>query len=121
MKTVNEHIRERLLRDVPCGQVNVPKDMAMLLCTQWSDEFERLRKNRMIMGRFRYGNLKGQKAGEFDNVESMIRRLREYQKTGNQENLVDVANICMVEFVSKGHPDAHFTATDDGIHTDGMS
>lgn len=119
MPTVNELIRQRLLRNVPCGEVNVPKDLKMLMATQWNYEFERLAQNRMIMGRFRYGNMKGQKAGAYDNVESMIRRLREYQRTGNLEHLVDVRNICMIEFTNPGHPDAHFTASDDGIHTEG--
>ena len=84
--------------------------------TEWSEEFECLMRNRLLMGRFRYGKMGGPAKGKFDHVASMIQRLRLYQKTGNLEHLVDVANIALVKFVAPNHPHAHFDATDDIIH-----
>lgn len=76
-------------------------------------EFEKLRSNRMVMGAFRYGLLQNQKKGQYKNVESIQKRLNAYKKDKNKEHLLDIANICMVEWVT-GH--GHFTATDDGCH-----
>lgn len=84
---------------------------------QWNNKFEELRKNRMIMGFFRYGPLRKQK-GKYDNIKSCIQRLKLYQKTGNTEHLVDVANICMCEFTNGIHPNKHFKSEDDQIHTE---
>ena len=41
--------------------------------TQWSEEFERLRRSRMVMGAFRYGLMSSQK--KMNNTKSMIDRL----------------------------------------------
>lgn len=84
---------------------------------QWSNKFEKLQRNRMIMGFFRYGNLRKQK-GRYNNIKSCIERLKLYQKTGNTEHLVDVANICMCEFVNGTHSKKHFKSEDDGIHAE---
>lgn len=84
---------------------------------QWSAEFERYMRNRLAMGYFRYTPLSEQD-GTYDNVGSCRKRLALYDQTHNMEHLVDVANICLVEFVTGTHPDRHFEATDDGIHTE---
>jgi hypothetical protein len=43
--------------------------------------------------------------------------LRKYKADGNQEHLVDAANLCMVEFIQPAcHPSPHFTPSDDGEH-----
>lgn len=86
--------------------------------SQWSDEFEKLMRNRLAMGYFRYGALSKQKKGEYDNISSIIARLMMYKKTGNLEYLVDSANICMVEYLNGNHPKRHFHSVDDGIHTE---
>lgn len=92
---------------------------AKLLDQQWSDEFEQLMRNRLMMGCLRYGGLKGtgdtvKKA--YDRVASMIVRLKRYEDTGNLEDLVDVANLCLVEFVEGNHPHSHFQARDENNH-----
>ena len=43
-------------------------------------------------------------------------RARLYVAAGVEEHLVDVANLCMVEYMQKNHSDAHFESVDDGIH-----
>ena len=118
--TNTEYLRARLLRGVdttPVGHLKMPLDA--LRTSQVCAEFRRLCDNRMAMGAFRYGLLERQKSGvKYDNVNSMIKRLRLYQATGNLEHLVDVSNIAMVEFAVGDHPLRHFEAADDGIHTE---
>lgn len=84
--------------------------------SQCNPKFEELRTNRMIMGFFRYGFVKKEKQ-KYDNIGSAIIRLQKYQKTGNSECLVDVANLCMIEFTQENHDDFHFNSVDDGEHT----
>lgn len=84
--------------------------------SQWNPKFEKLRKNRMIMGFFRYGGIRGNKK-KYANIESAILRLKKYQETGNSEFLVDASNLCMIEFTQENHPKFHFNSVDDGIHT----
>jgi len=86
--------------------------------TQWSSEFEILMRNRLAMGFFRYGPLNNQPAGKYDNIGSIRKRLALYEETGNDEILVDIANVAMVEFLNGNHPNKHFNAEDDGIHTE---
>jgi hypothetical protein len=53
---------------------------------------------------------------EYDRLGSIRERLKLYKKTGNQEHLVDVANLALLEFVEPAHPRAHFESQDDGVH-----
>ncbi len=90
-----------------------------LRLSQWSPQFETFMRNRLIMGGLRYGVFGDPKKATYDNVGSVIRRMRLYKKTGNQEHLVDAANICLCEFVDQsGHPDPHWSPTDDGVHVE---
>ena len=116
--TNTEYLRARLLRgvdDSPIGDKTASLDDLREI--QWSDEFIDLMRPRMQMGYYRYGDVRKQ-AGRYDNIGSCIQRLRLFQVTGNEEHLVDVPNLCMVEFMQKNHPDAHFNAVDDGIHVE---
>ena len=47
-----------------------------------------------------------------------IQKAKLYQETGNDEILVDIANLAMVEFIEGNHPNKHYKAVDDGIHTE---
>ena len=84
--------------------------------TEWSVEFETYMRNRLIMGAMRYGRLGAVNKPKYDCVSSMIKRLNKYKETGNKEFLIDVANICLVEFVECNHPNMHFESIDDGEH-----
>ena len=84
--------------------------------TQWSDEFEGLMRNRLVMGAFRYGTFLEQKYRRHDNPASILQHCEQYQKTGNAEHLVDIANLALVEFVLPSHPYFHFDSIDDGNH-----
>ncbi len=86
---------------------------------QWSEKFIKLMKNRMLLGFFRYGPVMNNSV-KYDNINSAIRRLKNYQKTGNQEFLVDAANLMMVECMQENHPNTHFESIDDGEHTNSI-
>lgn len=93
--------------------------------TNWDPEFEQLCRNRLAMGVYRYpgGHMNDPQAPVYDNVGSAIRRLGEYLETGNLELLVDVANLCHLEFHKAplglgSHPSPRWTAVDDGEHTE---
>lgn len=108
-----------LWRDM-CGlpeqEPTKPVTLAELQKTEWSAEFEQLMRNRLIMGALRYGRLHAKGKPQYDRVASMIKRLNKYQETGNKEYLIDVANLCLLEFEECYHPLAHFSAIDDGEH-----
>jgi len=95
-------------------------DLEILKKTEWSDYFERLMRNRMIVGAFRYGRLHDKKKKKWNRVESAIIRLKLYEQTGNLEHLVDVANMCLLEFEIGAHPKKHFQSADDQHHTRGF-
>lgn len=92
------------------------KSIAELKESQWCVEFEEFRKNRMVLGTFRYGDYKSPTAKKYDRIGSAIKRLQRYQETGNSEFLVDAANLCMIEFDVPNHKKAHFNSVDDGEH-----
>ena len=118
MTTVHDILRERLLAQ---AGVFEPADPAPSLdeiyAMQWSPEFERLMRNRLAMGFFRYGALQKQiGCHKFDNLCSIEKRLSIYKETKNRELLVDIANLALVEFVV--HPEHPFKAVDDGVHAE---
>jgi len=87
-----------------------------ILKTEYSEEFDTLRKNRMVISYHKYGamraNYKTEKA--IDAIKSMEMRIQKYKDTGNTEFLVDAANFAMIEYIYPQHPKAHFRATDSG-------
>jgi len=84
--------------------------------TEWSDVFEKLMRNRLIMGGIRYGRIGVKGKPQYDRVQSMIKRLQRYSENGNKEFLVDVANLCLLEFVECNHPCQHFHALGESEH-----
>ncbi len=93
-------------------------DEKSLAETEWSGEFEQLMRNRLIFGAYRYGyRINDPKKPAYDRIGSAFLRLKKYQKTGNREHLVDVANMLLLEFEEGIHPLSHFEAGDDTQHT----
>lgn len=84
--------------------------------TEWSPVFERLMRNRLMMGAIRYGLLNSPGKPKYDRIASMEKRLRIYRETGNMELLVDVANLALCEFEEGTHPKRHFKSADDKEH-----
>lgn len=84
--------------------------------TEWSPEFERLMRNRLVMGALRYGRLGASGKPQYARMGSVRKRLSTYLKTGNLELLVDAANLILCEYVECEHPLRHFESIDDGEH-----
>jgi hypothetical protein len=84
--------------------------------SEWSEHFEQLMRNRLIMGAMRYGRIGVPGKPQYDRIESIIKRLSKYRDSGNKEFLVDAANLCLLEFVECHHSKAHFHSIDDGEH-----
>lgn len=119
MKTITQHLRLSLLSRVGGldPHSHARESLSSLRLSEWSPQFETLMRNRLLMGRFRYGRMDRKEERNYDRVGSMTQRLSLYQKTGNLEHLVDVANLAMMEFEHGEHPFKHFEAADDGVHT----
>lgn len=102
-RTVTEAIRENLLRNVDL----IPQPtLEELRESEWSDEFEQLMRNRLIMGAFRYGVM-SRPCVDDEFALYAIKRIKKYIKTGNTEFLVDAANLCLMEFERGMHPNKH--------------
>ena len=115
----HDWIRARLLAQVVDGPVgDKAEHLIELRKSEWSPLFERLMRNRLLVGRFRYAKMGSPEKGSYDCVGSAIARLQRYQSSGNLEHLVDAANLCLVEFEHGNHPERHFAAADDAEHVE---
>lgn len=116
MAAVRKWIRDRLYKQAGLDERKPVVSVDELRRTEWDSEFESLMRNRLIMGALRYGRMREKGKPRYDRIGSCIKRLLRYEETGNKELLVDVANLCLLEFVECYHPNAHFEAVDDGEH-----
>lgn len=76
-----------------------------------SPEFIQGMIDRMMVSFFKYGAVKDG-AAVIDCIESLKKRLNQYQLTGNTEWLIDLSNFAMMEFMFPKHEDAHYRPTD---------
>jgi hypothetical protein len=84
-----------------------------ILKTEYSEEFDKIRKDMVVTSYFKYGPIKDNSEQKLkDNILSLEKRLTAYKETGNTEFLADIANFAMFEFMHPQHPKAHFKATD---------
>lgn len=110
-------LRDRLLTQAGLLERPAPKfTVEELAASEWCPKFEQLMRNRLIMGALRYGKLGAPGKPQYDRTASMSRRLIAYDRTGNLELLVDIANLALCEFVECHHPFRHFRAVDGGEH-----
>lgn len=80
-----------------------------ILKSEYSQEFDQLRKNRMVVSYYKYGPIAENYGNKLVNaVENLEKRLQLYKETGNVEYLCDIANFAMIEFMYPQHKDAHF-------------
>ncbi len=116
-ETVTERLRDHLLQSLGYA-ARVPRMPALdtLRRTEWCEEFEQARRNRMIMGAFRYGLLTAPGKFDYDLLAGLQKKLDDYHRTGNVEALVDAGNYLMMEFMRPSHPNSHFRAEDDHNH-----
>ncbi len=109
-------LRARLHAKAGLSDPPEPKyDFSALEKSEWSPEFERLMRNRLLMGALRYGVLeeKRKRTKEWDLMGAVEKKIALYHTTGNTEYLVDIANYCLLEFECGKRPDKHFTALDN--------
>jgi hypothetical protein len=113
-----QFIRAHLMSQVP--DVAEWGNYSLVRATQTDcEEFSKLCRSRMTQGYYRYHHdLNSNEPGNYDAVTSAILRLRKYQETGNQEHLVDVANLMLVEFKLPTHPRPYFQALHDEGHSE---
>lgn len=83
-----------------------------VLSKEYSEEFDKLRKNRVEMSFYKYGPARKNFAtGNVQAIPTMELCVKKYRETGNREYLVDAANYLMFEYMYPQHPKAHFRAT----------
>ena len=113
--TVMEHLRRHVSDavGVPAIAGGVPP-LDVLRGAQWSTAFEAAMRNRLLMGAFRYGDLRRQDLGAYDLPGEAEKRLALYRQDGNGEHLVDAANMLLLEFVRIGE---RMTPVDDAQHS----
>lgn len=91
-------------------------DIEELRRTEWSSEFEQKMRNRLVFGAIRYGPMGhgGIPPGkpQYDRVASIRARLDRFERTGNAEWLVDIANMALLIYEERMHPNFHFRAVD---------
>ena len=86
-----------------------------ILATEYSTAFDELCKKSMIVGYYKYGSVRKNLNGGYEDViNSLEIRLKAYKETGNTEFLADIANFAMMEFMYPQHPKAHYKPTDSG-------
>lgn len=87
-----------------------------ILQTEYSQKFDEIRKNMMVMSFYKYGPLKDNYDTYkcMDAIGNLKKRLEKYERTGNTEFLADIANYAMLEFMNPQLPGAHYEPTDSG-------
>lgn len=117
-KRVFDHLRSHLELAAGIWPEFPPRLTLAQLEAEWSVQFEKLMKNRILMGTLRYGRMSMRRFNQlhYNNCDDAVRRIRLYQATGNAEHLVDAANMLLVEFEVGVHPNKHFSQSDDGEH-----
>jgi hypothetical protein len=111
-------LRDRIEKQIRPKIRNRPS-LDELRSKQWSPSFERLMRNRLVVGDCRYETFdEKRRNNKYKIIESIKERLAKYETTGNQEHLVDCANLLMIEFECPTHSNPHFEASDDGKHVE---
>jgi adenylate kinase family enzyme len=85
---------------------------SQILATEFSEKFIQGMKDRMVVSYYKYGPVKDGFPHKVNALETLQKRLEQYQITGNTEFLMDVANYAMIEFMFPSHYKAHFKPTD---------
>lgn len=81
--------------------------------SEFSATFWAKMKNSMAQAFIKYGPVADAYPRKVDAIQSLRRRLRKYEETGNKEWLIDIANFAMIEFMHPSHADAHYRGTSE--------
>ena len=74
---------------------------------EYSEEFDKLRKNRVEVSYYKYGSAADNFGSDLhlvDAIKSHDKCLEKYKNTGNIEYLLDAANYLMFEYMYPQHP-----------------
>ena len=96
MKSISKHLRLHL--ESACKLMPHAPEHIQLIHSEEDLVFRRLCLNRKILGAMRYGLMGEKDKPKWDRITDCIRRLQAYQNDSNLEHLVDVANLCELEF-----------------------
>ena len=88
------------------------KPSERVLATEWNTAFIERMKNSMVVSYYKYGPLRDAYPEKINAIESLKVRLAAYERTGNADFLVDVANFALIEATAPRHPKAHYAAQD---------
>lgn len=102
MKTVLEHIRERILRNLgvePFEFGGRGDDFEAILDHQLDWGFLAEMGRKAIMGWYRYGDNRDPAGKRHDHVERIEREVAKYRADGNAEHLEEIAIYAMLEAV----------------------
>jgi hypothetical protein len=91
----------------------VPSLESLRESERFSPVIYQLMHNRLIMGRFRYGGVKGDVNKQYDRIGSIKKRIEKYEENGNLETLIDIANLVLLEYMHSDHPLRHWSASDE--------
>ena len=80
--------------------------------SEYNEEFDKLRKNRVMLGEMKYGAARDNFAsGRVDALATAELCIEAFKKDGNTEHLVDAANYLMFRFAYP-MPGEYFKGTD---------
>jgi len=93
----------------------------MILEIRWPDSCKRNPKeirdflqkmvNRLAVGHYRYGEAKRSQRY----MSRMREEVKAYVKSGNQEQLINIANYCWLETVAPEHPKSNFDPSVESV------
>lgn len=106
--------RWRLKKGLPEGKPSLFFTFKEISDQVGNPYFEKLRKNRLVMGAYRYGKIEPN--SRYDFVEALKNKLQRYEDTHNTELLLDIANYAMLEFTKPKYSDSKFDPEDDVEH-----
>lgn len=89
------------------------KKQETIPASEVSDIFMQGMYDRMAFSYFKYGPVAKGFPDKVDAIASLKDRLENYEKDGNAEWLMDIANFAMIEYMRPRHPKAHFHPTDE--------
>lgn len=94
-----------------------------IIKSEYSEEFDRKRKNAVCVSFYKYGPSKDNfRKGMVDAIGSLKKNLKKFEETGNTEYLVDVANYAMFRFMyPQGNESYRPTDSDQSAGVDGIT
>lgn len=104
------------------GMIDMRRDE--ILKTEYSQEFDKIRQDMMVMSFYKYGYVKeNAENGTTDFIKSLDKRYQAFLETKNTEFLADIANLCMMIFMFPEQFGCHYKPTDskESPGIDGMS